>query len=94
MPERIFAFGMLAAMAVAANAQAPAGPGGTAGQASAPVAAEQTKAGSDVARPPAQRSTGTRPGFTPAPMNIRIQEEGVKLPKCTVESREGEACKK
>jgi len=92
---RVLACGLLAALAVAAKAQAPGSPGSPAGQPPAtPVKSEQDKAGGDAPRPAAHRSAGTRPGFTPAPMNIRIQEEGVKLPKCAVESREGEACKK
>ena len=28
-----------------------------------------------------------------APMNVRIKDSGVKMPKCAEESREGEACK-
>ena len=40
------------------------------------------------------RPTSTRPGVAPPPMNIRIKDEGVKMPSCTAESREGEACKK
>jgi hypothetical protein len=28
-----------------------------------------------------------------APMNVRIKDSGIKLPKCAEESREGEACK-
>jgi len=92
---RVLACGLLAALTVAAEAQVPTSPGGAATPVTAePGKAEQSKSAGDTARPPAHRSTGARPGFTPAPMNIRIQEEGVKLPKCAVESREGEACKK
>ena len=40
------------------------------------------------------RPTSTRPGVAPPPMNIRIKDEGVKMPSCTAESREGESCKK
>jgi hypothetical protein len=47
---------------------------------------------SDVA-PRRERSGEMRPGTAPPPMRIRIEESGVKLPKCTAESREGEACK-
>lgn len=40
-----------------------------------------------------ERSSAPRPGAAPPPMNIRIQDSGVRLPKCAAESREGEACK-
>jgi hypothetical protein len=40
------------------------------------------------------RHTSANPGAAPPPLMIRIQGEGIKLPDCTAESREGEACKK
>jgi len=83
---------LLAAVVLAANAQAPAEPGDAARQ--LPATPEQNKARNEPVRAPSPRSSVARPGSTPAPMDIRIQEEGVKLPKCTTESREGEACKK
>ncbi len=67
-------------------AQAPA-------PAPVPITIEQERAG-DPARQPVQRPASSRPGFAPPPMNIRIRDEGIKLPACTAESREGEACKK
>jgi hypothetical protein len=39
------------------------------------------------------RAPGTSPGRGYAPMNIRLQDGGIKMPKCAEESREGLACK-
>ena len=54
---------------------------------------EQDKGGA-TSQQRAPQSSSTRPGNTPLPMNIKIQGEGIKMPACTAESREGEACKK
>ena len=40
-----------------------------------------------------QPSRRSGPGYVP-PMDIRIKEEGIGMPKCARESREGEACSK
>jgi hypothetical protein len=71
-------------------AQAPAAPAGPA----APTGTIDQDKGAGAVQQPAGRSSSSRPGFTPPPMNIRIRDEGIKMPKCTAESREGEACKK
>lgn len=90
--RRLAAAMLLSAIPLAAIAQTPAAPGNVPGQV-APASTEASKSGA-VAPQPVQRSSSARPGAAPAPMYIRIQEEGIKLPKCTAESREGEACKK
>jgi hypothetical protein len=81
---------MAAAFSAGALAQTPATPASPAGTA---TTIDQDKGGSTVQQP-VMRSSGSRPGFTPPPMNIKIRDEGIKMPKCTAESREGEACKK
>ncbi len=90
--------GALIALAFSAGtfAQVPAAPPGTAGATSATGATTTIDQEKREAIPaaPTQRSANTRPGTTPLPMNIRIHGEGIKLPACTAESREGEACKK
>ena len=48
------------------------------------------KSSQDQATPGQRRST--TPGYVP-PLNIKIQDAGIAVPKCMVESREGEACK-
>lgn len=83
MPKRIL-MPMLFLLPLAAAAQAPA---------PAPITIDPGKSGATVP-PSTQRGSSTRPGAAPPPMNIRIRDEGVKLPPCTAESREGEACKK
>ena len=82
--RKFSAVALLAGLSCVARAQAPA---------PAPVTTDQEK-GSDATRQTTQRTSASRPGSTPPPMNIRIRDEGVKLPKCAAESREGEACKK
>jgi hypothetical protein len=82
----------VAAFGAPALAQTPAAPG-SASPAGATTTIDQEKRGA-AAEPATQRSASTRPGATPLPMNIKIQGEGIKLPPCTAESREGEACKK
>jgi hypothetical protein len=86
---------LLAASCLCASAQTLPAAGAAAGQPTNTTELEQKKAESNAPRAaPAERSASGRGRFTPPPMNIRIQEEGVKLPKCTAESREGEECKK
>ena len=84
--------GALLALAFSAEvlAQVPAAPAGPAG---ATTTIDQEKRGATPTSA-VPRTANTRPGTTPLPMNIKIQGEGVKLPACTAESREGEACKK
>jgi hypothetical protein len=87
---------MAAAFSAGALAQVPATPAsptGATGATGATTTIDQDKGGTAVQQP-AQRSSSSRPGFAPPPMNIKIHEEGIKMPKCTAESREGEACKK
>ena len=90
--SRIFGtFVLLSAACLPALAQAPSAPASPPAGATSTI--DQEKRG-NAAQPVTQRSTGTRPGGAPPPMNIKIQGEGIKLPACTAESREGEACKK
>ena len=93
MRRFICACGVLSAISAAALAQVPAQSAPATNPAGATTTIDQDKRGT-VAPAQTQRSAGTRPGATPPPMNIRIQGEGIKLPDCTAESREGEACKK
>lgn len=92
--------GVLASLAMLgtvpdALAQAPApAPGGGNTQPAAPTTTIDQERGADTTRAPVPRSGAARPGFAPPPMNIRIQGDGVKMPSCSTESREGEACKK
>jgi hypothetical protein len=81
---------VLWSFSAASIAQAPTAPSSPSG---ATTTIDQEKRG-PAAEPATQRSSGTRPGSSPLPMNIKIQGEGIKLPACTAESREGEACKK
>jgi hypothetical protein len=74
-----------------AFAQAPGTPASPAG---ATTTIDQEKRGAATPTPVTERPASSRPGNTPLPMNIRIQGEGIKMPACTAESREGEACKK
>jgi hypothetical protein len=84
--RKFSAAALLAGLSCVARAQAPA-------PVPTPVTIDQEKGG-DAARQTIQRTSAAKPGATPPPMNIRIREEGIKLPKCAAESREGEACKK
>lgn len=43
-------------------------------------------------QPPVEQRRRNNPGGVP-PSNIRLKDEGIALPKCVTESREGEACK-
>ena len=79
--------------AATASAQAPSQTAPTGNPAGATTTIDQDKRGTAAPAQP-QRSSSTRPGATPLPMNIKIQGEGIKLPDCAAESREGEACKK
>jgi hypothetical protein len=98
---RIWIGMMLAGCAAAAYPQAvPAPAAGSAaavGQATATQGATEVekKAADDAnSRAPAS-SAGRRrndPGYAP-PLNIRMKDEGIALPKCVRESREGEPCK-
>ena len=78
-------------------AQAPsapaAGSGASPGGASSAII-DQEKRGNAPAQQQTTRTTSSRPGTAPLPMNMKIQGEGIKMPSCTAESREGEACKK
>jgi len=88
----LLAAGLLWA-AAGALAQAPAPAGNAPGPATVPATTEQDK-GRDATPLPVRRATRSRPGDVPPPANIRIQGEGIKMPKCASESRDGEACKK
>ena len=87
---------VFAMLGTTANAQTPPTTSTTtsANQGSAAATIGQDKRG-DVAPTPVQQTrTNSSPGAGSLPMNIKIQGEGIKLPECTSESREGEACKK
>ena len=87
------AFGFILLVAVvsaSALAQAPAPSPNPTG---AITTIDQDK-GATTLQTPTQRQSSSRPGFTPPPMNIKIRDEGIKMPKCAAESRDGEACKK
>lgn len=76
-----------------APAPAPASTG--AGQAATvPIVSESDKKapGIDNSRSMTSGRNRNDPGFK-APLNLRIRDEGVAMPKCARESREGEACK-
>ena len=76
-----------------AFAQAPS-TSSAAAPASATTTIDQDKRGPapDSATP--RTTTNSRPGNSPLPMSIKIQGDGIKLPACAAESRDGEACKK
>lgn len=81
---------MVSAISASAFAQAPPTPASPA----APTTTIDQDKGGATAQQRTPQSSSTRPGNTPPPMNIKIQGEGIKMPACTAESREGEACKK
>ena len=85
--QKHFVAMLLTVLPLAALGQAPVPTAPT------PITADPGKGGASTP-PPTQRSSAARPGAAPPPMNIRIRDEGIKLPACTAESREGEACKK
>jgi len=88
---RFFCMGMLVSLlGASAIAQTPAPPAPPTG---VTTIIDQDKRGTTPA-PETERSARTQPGARPPPMNIRIQGDGIKLPACAAESREGEACKK
>jgi hypothetical protein len=98
--QRILAAGALAFTCACAFAQAPAsgaaaaaGATSTTGPTAAPASTDQPKI-DEINQRPTQRATSARPGAPPPPLHIKIQDAGIALPKCTAESREGEACKK
>ena len=85
---------LLTAFHSPASAQAPGAPAAPANPAGATTTIDQDKRGPspDTATP--RTTTNTRPGNSPLPMSIKIQGDGIKLPACAAESRDGEACKK
>jgi hypothetical protein len=94
---------LAAGFAPAAFAQAPATPPpalapavGARDAASSTVSTEVKPGGTDLRdanTTQMNRSPSSSPGRGYAPMNIRLQEGGIKMPKCAEESREGLACK-
>jgi len=82
-----------AALAWAQTTPAPA-PAVTAGQKATVPASELDKKtpGVDGSHTTTTRSRKNDPGFKP-PMSITIREEGIAMPKCARESRDGESCK-
>jgi hypothetical protein len=93
MTGRTIAAFLLAACGAAAVAQVPSQSAPSTNPAGATTTIEQDKRGT-VAPAQTQRSAGTRPGAAPLPMSIKIHGDGIKMPACSAESRDGEACKK
>jgi hypothetical protein len=84
------------AVAQAPAAPAPAAPAGAREAASTSVSTEIRPTSSDLRDQGVtntNRAPSSGPGRGYAPMNIRLQDGGVKMPKCAEESREGLACK-
>jgi hypothetical protein len=82
------------AQAPAAPAAPTASPAGARDAASAAVPTEVRSTDlRDQGATNTNRAPSTSPGRGYAPMNIRLQDGGVKMPKCAEESREGMACK-
>ena len=77
-----------------ALAQVPAAPTSPAGAAGATTTIDQDKRGPTPDSATPRTTTNSRPGNSPLPMSIKIQGDGIKLPACAAESRDGEACKK
>ena len=83
-----------AAFAQAPGVPAPVPPAGAAGAAaSSTVSTEIKPGGVDIKEQNANRAPSTSPGRGTAPMLIRLQDGGIKMPKCAQESREGLECK-
>ena len=92
----VVSFGFsVAVFAQATPAPGPAAPGVIGGQAapSQGAAEEEKRAarGKSEQMPSGQRRSNN-PGYIP-PMDIKIKDAGIALPKCAKESQEGEACK-
>ena len=83
------------AAAVFAQASMTPAPAAGAAAASATVQTETVKVTVPGAPAPEQKAAGatSRSPWDKQPMNIRLQEGGIKAPKCAEESREGMACK-
>jgi hypothetical protein len=58
----------------------------------APTESDRKKAADEEKRPAQAKRGGRSANYQPPPP-IRLQEGGVKMPKCAEESREGEACR-
>jgi hypothetical protein len=89
--------GVLAATVAGAVMAQGAVPAPAAGAVAAPVVGAESKDAPGTASVQDQMS-GKRSSRAvkfdhKAPMNVRIKDDGVKMPRCAAESREGEACK-
>jgi hypothetical protein len=92
----LFAAWLGHAVAQAPVTPAPAAPTGAREAASTSATTETRSTSSDLRDQGVtntNRGPSTGPGRGYAPMNIRLQDGGVKMPKCAEESREGMACK-
>lgn len=100
---RILTGAMFAGMSAVALAQASPAP--ATGTTAAPAASQAagTQGASEAEKKAADGASGRdggaaverrrdSPDYVP-PMNIRMKDEGIALPKCVRESREGEACR-
>ena len=69
-------------------------PAGTAGGTASTSSLASGKAAAAGGETKTQKADGASRASNRKPMDIRLQDGGVKLPKCAIESREGEACSK
>ena len=84
------------AASVFAQASMTPSPAAGAAAASATVQTETVKITGPGTAAPEQKAAVESGRIAPGgkqPMNIRLQEGGIKMPKCAEESREGLACK-
>lgn len=102
MKKSLCGFFLAASATATVFAQAPAAPGagasaGAAGAAASSTVSTEIKPGGaeikDQNTLQPNRSPSSTPGRSTAPMNIKLQDGGIKMPKCAEESREGLACK-
>ncbi|MEO8143998.1 MAG: hypothetical protein ABI654_07260 [Betaproteobacteria bacterium] len=88
---------LLWGIAAAAFAQATMTPPPAVGAAAASATVQTDTVKTTVPGAPAPESKAAAGGranpWDKQPMNIRLQEGGIKAPKCAEESREGLACK-
>ena len=82
-------------LSASAQQGVPAAPAAAQGAATATVQTTTVAvpASKEIEDQKVNRPSNIGAGGTRRPMDIRLHEGGVKLPKCTEESREGLACK-
>jgi hypothetical protein len=87
------AFLLAACIAGSAIAQSSTLPPSPVGSAAAPSQPGAAAAAADAEAKAKTQKSGAGRTSNRKPLDIRLHEGGVKLPKCATESREGEACK-